>query len=329
MGHDFVVHDKPQFLREQDARREEWTPFRRNVHQVTQTSLFLKWRLVLTSLFFVSIIVGIKLIIEYAIKNSGWIDFADISVVLTIGIFIIGFMLAGVLGDYKESEKIPAELACTLETLEESMIQAASTKPIDPIILRTGVLKVAQAIQKWLYKNCPHQAVFHEMNEYAQLIIMLEKQGAQPNHCVRLCTELNNLRKTVTRIGVISRTGFLPPAYAALEGICVMVLLLLILSKFKTATQEFVLVAFISLIYIYMLLLIKVGVGVCFVCVGVCVWLCFFCSFFLFGLASFFIHLNVGSFICLCVCVCMCVCFLFHTIHYHSSHHPQHTHTHY
>jgi len=61
----------------------------------------------------------------------------------------------------------------------------------------------------------------------------------------------------VTRIAVISRTGILPPAYALLETLMVILMVLLLAAKFKAPLAEYILVPFVTLIYVYMLRLIR------------------------------------------------------------------------
>jgi predicted membrane protein len=93
----------------------------------------LKWRLLLTTLPVVAAVVSLKVLLDSVFRFNGIIDFTDIALVLTGGIFLIGFMLAGTMADYKESEKLPAELAAQLETLEDSIEHAITVNktPID------------------------------------------------------------------------------------------------------------------------------------------------------------------------------------------------------
>jgi hypothetical protein len=80
----------------------------------------LKWRLMLTTVPYVLAAVAVKMGLHYGLGFDGVIEFSDMSLVLTGGVFLIGFMLSGTMADYKESEKLPSELACTLETIEET-----------------------------------------------------------------------------------------------------------------------------------------------------------------------------------------------------------------
>ncbi len=47
-------------------------------------------------------------------------------------VFLLGFLLSGVMADYKESEKIPGELAATLLTMADEMESAWRAKR-DPV----------------------------------------------------------------------------------------------------------------------------------------------------------------------------------------------------
>ena len=84
-----------------------------------------KWKLMLTTLPVVVAVTLLKLAMERVFGLPGWVDFSDVSAVLTAGAFLVGFMLAGTLADYKESEKLPSEIVTTLETIDD-LITASS-----------------------------------------------------------------------------------------------------------------------------------------------------------------------------------------------------------
>ncbi|MBP7240020.1 MAG: hypothetical protein KBA14_07325, partial [Saprospiraceae bacterium] len=81
----------------------------------------MKWRLMVASLPITIGVVLLKIMIEQGFHFEGLVHLSEIGVVITGGIFLIGFMLAGTLADYKESEKIPAEMAGTLEAIEDTV----------------------------------------------------------------------------------------------------------------------------------------------------------------------------------------------------------------
>jgi hypothetical protein len=220
-------------------------------------SRVLKWKLMLTTLPYVAAVAALKIFIDRVLHFEGVVEFGEMGVVLTAGVFLTGFMLAGTMGDYKESERLPGELACTLETIEEVLVQASAAKQsIAPGPMRASVGKVVGKIQGWLRKRNSIDELFAELTALHGVIMQVERDGAG-GYASRAVSELNNLRRTITRINVISRTGFLPPAYALLETLLGIILLLVLMAKFKTPLAMTILVPFITLIYVYMLRLIR------------------------------------------------------------------------
>jgi hypothetical protein len=166
-------------------------------------------------------------------------------------------MLAGTMSDYKESEKLPAELACTLETIEETMLAAASSKPdLNEKKMKTNLFEVTCDIYNCLYKKISYEQTFTSISKLQSVIFQMEKLGST-SYATRLLGEVNVLRKIVSRIGVISRTNFLSTGYALLEVLIFAIIVLLLISKFKSILAEYILIGFVTLIYVYMYRLIQ------------------------------------------------------------------------
>jgi hypothetical protein len=217
----------------------------------------LKWKLMLTTLPFVVAVTLLKVGLEFGLKYQGVVEFSDFGVVLTGAVFLTGFLLAGTMADYKESEKLPGEVATTLQTIEELLVLVAAQKPsFDGKALSKHVLTLTDAIRGWLVKKLTTDQVFAALTDFSNVLVDLEKGGGG-SYVSRAASELATVRKHVGRIDVISRTGFLPPAYALLEVLLAMILGLMMVGKFKTPLAEFILVPFVSLVNIYMLRLIK------------------------------------------------------------------------
>jgi hypothetical protein len=215
-----------------------------------------KWRLLLTTLPVVVAMLVLKLVIERLSGHGGWVDFSDVSAVLTAGAFLIGFMLAGTMADFKESEKLPSELVTTLETIEDLIVVSACKPGFDAAPARRDLAAVAERVLQWLDKQAPLESVhlaIEAMNGHFQ---SMDLAGATA-HANRSIVFMNAVRRIVGRMDVIRRTGFLQTGYAILEVIVVSILLLLLASRFKTLVAEYTLVVSISMIYVYMLRLIR------------------------------------------------------------------------
>lgn len=216
-----------------------------------------KWRLMLTTLPYVAAILAAKLALEFGFGFKGFVDFSDVGIVFTAGVFLLGFLLAGTMADYKEAEKIPAEIASTLETIEEIFVLSATNHPaLDLASLRRSLLGMTDTIKDWVLGKRSTAEVYGCMTEFNGQVEQLERHGAGP-YASRAVPQMLALRRGVSRIDVITRTGFLPPAYALLEVLIVMIISLALIARFRSVAAECLLVPFIALINIYMLRLIR------------------------------------------------------------------------
>ena len=215
----------------------------------------LKWKLMLSTLPIVLAMAAVKLMLDVVFQFKGLVPFADVGVILTACVFLIGFLLAGTMADYKESERLPAEIATTLEAIEEIFALASTNRPgLSLPVLRRGVLDLTDSIKAWLVQR--DTDVYAALSRMGAMIGWLESEGAGP-YASRAIPQLMTVRRNVSRIDVIARTGFLPPAYALLEVLVVMVIGLMLVAEFSSRLVESVIVPFVTLVNIYMLRLIR------------------------------------------------------------------------
>ena len=217
----------------------------------------IKWKLLLTTLPFVAASLAVKLVLDLVFHVEPVVEFSDIGVVLTGAVFLIGFMLSGTMSDYKESEKLPGDLACALEGLEDDLLQACAAKPdLDAAKMRAAARALAAAVREWLLKRQTQAATFDAITAVHDVIFAAERAGAS-SHAARAMSELQAVRKAVTRIGVISRTSFLQSGYALLDTLVVLSVAMLMVAKFKSQIAEMIVVPFVTLIFVYMVRLIR------------------------------------------------------------------------
>ncbi|OJJ22879.1 hypothetical protein BKI52_00580 [marine bacterium AO1-C] len=217
----------------------------------------LKWKLLFQALPFAIGILLIKLVLINVFNFQGSLDINEIRLIFTSGVFLIGFMLAGTLSDYKESEKIPGEIATALETIEETSVALGIKTNGHIKEIRLQVLEMSLMIHNWLYRKQTEKDVHKKLSEYNQTIHALEAAGGAPPIVGRLLIRLGDLRQLVTRTNVISKTGFLGTGYALLELLIVIVSALLLMTDFKSlGASELAIIVIIELIYVYMYMLI-------------------------------------------------------------------------
>jgi hypothetical protein len=217
----------------------------------------IKWRLMLTTLPITALILLIKFGVVHGLQYEGLVKFSEIGLVITGGIFLIGFMLAGTISDYKESEKIPAEIACSLETIEDTFVLGSIAKGgFDLSSLRKQLNGVTDSIISWFEQRESAEEVFAGISSITTMASVLEiaEVGAIAS---RISGEQHNLRKLFSRVSVIRRTYFLATGYALLDVLTVVIICLLIVSKFENEFTGVIIISFITQIFVYMLRLIR------------------------------------------------------------------------
>jgi len=86
-----------------------------------------RWRLFWTSVPVAAGLTALKLALDELLGFKGFLEFnSDLNVIFTALVFIMGFILAGTIVDFKEAERLPGEIACQLEIMEDFMGPAYS-----------------------------------------------------------------------------------------------------------------------------------------------------------------------------------------------------------
>ncbi|MFA6072859.1 MAG: hypothetical protein WC758_01995 [Candidatus Woesearchaeota archaeon] len=171
--------------------------------------------------------------------------------------FLIGFLITGVISDYKESEKIPGELATSLEVIYDeaySIHKTKNTKQTKELLDFHKTLM--QSINKWFYKEESTQEILTKISNLNDLLITLD--GIAPASSIsRLKQEQNNIRKFITRVNVISETSFIQSAYAIVEALATFVIIGLLVIKLDPFYESVFFSLVVSFLVLYMVFLIR------------------------------------------------------------------------
>lgn len=215
-----------------------------------------KWKLALK----VAPLVALILLLKFA-AHSLRLEFLSLSPIFTAiisaNIFLIGFLITGVLSDYKESEKLPGDLACSLETIsDEALVLHAAGKRAEAADLLGRVSALAAALGEWFHKRERTGALLERLAGLNACFLALEK-ATQPNFITRLKQEQHQLRRMITRIHTIRETSFSEAGYAIAEIITFILSVGLVFVRIDPFYESAFFVAFVSFMLIYMVLLIK------------------------------------------------------------------------
>jgi hypothetical protein len=217
-----------------------------------------KYYLFLSVLPIVFIIGGFK----FGVHLFGW-EFIpkDLSSffpsILTGIIFILGFLLAGVVTDYKESEKIPNEIAASLYAIwqEADYLRIVSNSKSAEALMNK--IKNFVPTLKRDYFKLKNDQLFKLMDSFSADIIEIGKEGAAPNYVLRMKAEVASLKKTINRITVIQNTDFVPSVFICIKVIAIVFLTVYCLLNVDPWWGGLILVSIFSFVIFSILFLIK------------------------------------------------------------------------
>ncbi|MEI6035552.1 MAG: hypothetical protein WCS65_14900 [Verrucomicrobiae bacterium] len=213
-------------------------------------------RLLLRVSGIVGVVIGLKLLVHFL----GW-EILSInplfSGIVAANVFLMGFLLSGVLADFKESERLPGELGACLENLAQEVSGIRFAKPeaaVGPCLLL--ISRLSRDILSWFHKKHRTSDLLNHLNELTPHFAAME-QWAQATLVARLKQEQSNLRRSITRIHTIRETSFISSGYMLADLITILLCVGLIMAKIEPFYESLFFVGVISYLMIYLLLLIR------------------------------------------------------------------------
>jgi hypothetical protein len=215
-----------------------------------------QFRLVLRALPVALVVLVLRFVLHNAFNVQGIVTFADAGSVITGATIIVGLMLAGVISDYKESEKLPAVVGGALTSLDSLSAAGLAVKDLDAGWVRPRVARVANAVDSWLHDGIDDPAMWTVQADVAQLVVDVERAGAPSHYVGRLLASSADLSSALARIQVIRRTEFIRAGYVLMQLLVLIVLLLLVIIDFTSPVMTWVVPGVLALAYTYLILLV-------------------------------------------------------------------------
>lgn len=227
-----------------------------NYRNITKHMIQKKWKLTLKVVPYVLAAVAAKLIVHHC-----QFEFLSLSPLFTAlisaNVFLVGFLITGVLSDYKESEKLPGELASSIETVtDEFLIISKNKKAKEAKECLDYCVDFLDSILGWFQKKVKTNSLMDKITGFNDCFVKIETL-TQPNFIARLKSEQHFIRKTMTRIHSIRETNFSEAAYAIAEIITILLITGFVFVKIIPYYESIFFLAFVSFILIYLLFLIR------------------------------------------------------------------------
>jgi hypothetical protein len=224
---------------------------------ITRDSLMNKWGLIIKA----AGITGVLLIVRLVFDSLNY-DVLSLTNLITAfisgAIFTIAIIFAGVLTDFKESEKIPGEIASSIRTMYSDLtLIHVPDKEITRRMQAKVCSMLATITTNFRNNTWDLQAMDRSIGSFVEDISRLVDMNVPPQYTVKLKNEIGTIDRLSHRIKTISETSFIPAAYAISELAAAGVIILLFFVKLDPLYEGIVLFTVLCMLMIALLLLIK------------------------------------------------------------------------
>jgi hypothetical protein len=177
--------------------------------------------------------------------------------VIAAEVFIIGFILSGTSADFKEAERLPGELAASLETIaDECLIMDAELDLPEARKCLSLLVEISAAVRLWLMNDADLDIVIAEVRRLNPFFMVFAAK-IQAGFTTRLKSEQGNIRKLLIRMDTMRRTSYVSAGYLIAEVTALMILVLLMITEIGAVAPTILVVGVITYLMVYMLALIR------------------------------------------------------------------------
>jgi hypothetical protein len=194
----------------------------------------------------------------YDLSSAKHLDFSPLLTgVIAAEVFIVGFMLSGTAGDFKEAERLPGELAGSLETVaDECLIMDAELKLPEARQCVAQLVEISQSVRMWLLHDKGFEDVMADLRALNPLF-MLFAPRIQAGFTTRLKSEQATMRRLVIRMDTMRRTSYVSAGYLIAEITALATLTLLVITEIGPLAPTVLVVGVITYLFVYVLALIR------------------------------------------------------------------------
>lgn len=213
----------------------------------------------------VVIVVAVLVAAKVAVHHFG-LEFLTLdplfSSIVAGTIFIIGFLLSSTLPDFKEAERLHADIRVSMEAIHDDVESFAHHEGrTDVRRLRAELLEILAAIERGLGTEGHHahlEDAIARADALLPFITELGKLGLASNAVIRIRNNLDALRRSLFRISYIQKIDFVPSVSVLIKTLVAAVLFLLVCLKTDGSVGEAMIFGFVSYLFVFALHLIAV-----------------------------------------------------------------------
>jgi hypothetical protein len=205
------------------------------------------------------VVIGVVLV-KLAIAAFA-LEFISISPLFTSivggGVFVLGLLVAGTLADYKEADRVPAEITAVLTNIHDDCSAFKRQFPdLDLVRLKQTLLRIAQSFHDDLADPRSVTAL-DAIDDLNETFLQMDTIGVPATYTSRLRNEQGSLRRSMLRVYHVQRTEFLPSAFLLIETIVGVIITTMLFMKYKPTYEAVIIIGFISFFFLSLLALLK------------------------------------------------------------------------
>ncbi len=181
-----------------------------------------------------------------------------VSALISGVIFTMAILLSGVMTDFKESEKIPGDLAASIKSLHKDfeLLEFAAKKEAGVALEHLNSL-IGVIIHQFEANQWKQKEIGAQIEKIDREIAVMAAQNVPPPYIIKLRNELANIEKISNRIDTIEETDFLPSAYILSQTAVFFVFLILLFSTVDPYLIGMAIIYTVTFLITGILLLIK------------------------------------------------------------------------
>jgi len=171
--------------------------------------------------------------------------------------FTLSILFAGAIPDYKESEKIPGELAVFMKDLYKDMAIVCSDGETCEKMRQAIRRLVAVVAHNFTEGSWTQREINRELELIDEGIAQLAKKNVPPNYIIMMRNDLSGIERLSNRVETIKDTSFLPPAFAVARILVAMVLGMMIFVKVDPYYEAVIITAILGFLLVGLVFLIR------------------------------------------------------------------------
>lgn len=213
-------------------------------------------RLLIGALPFAVVVVLAKLVVDVA--DAHWLELSPLLAgAIAAEVFILGFLLAGTAGDFKEAERLPGEVASSLESIaDECLITYDELKLPEAKTCLQQLIEISTSIRMWLMQDRGFDDVMSDIRALNPLFKTFAP-AIQAGFTTRLKTEQAAIRKLVIRMDTMRRTSYVSAGYLIAEVTACLLVVVLVFTDLGALAPTLFLVGLITYLLFYLVGLIR------------------------------------------------------------------------